>query len=181
MEPHDSISEKDNRRQIGAVRFVWDRDMKMLSATCLLLLNWGVAAAITPESLGQAAPLGSAPKVPTIYIAESVGDVNKFKKLLTDADRNVLATVDFESRIVVAVFRGVVSSNGFAITILKIAPEQQYARVTVKLADPPPNSNVRFGFTNPYHVVTIPRRELGKRVPSVWVVDDIKGTEIARH
>jgi hypothetical protein len=66
--------------------------------------------------------------------------------------------VDFDSRMVIAVFMGTRKSGGYSVKITSI---EQNGKVTVKVKEssPPPDAIVTMALTSPYHVVVVPKSD----------------------
>lgn len=69
--------------------------------------------------------------------------------------RPQLPKIDFEKKMVVAVFMGNRSSGGYEIEIIKISKTEKEIVVEVKEKEPPPESLQTMVLTQPYHIVVI--------------------------
>jgi len=68
-----------------------------------------------------------------------------------------LPPVNFDQQIVIAVYLGLRSTGGFAISITQVALVGEHLEVTVQQTTPQPGQMVTQSLTQPYSVVVIPR------------------------
>jgi len=71
--------------------------------------------------------------------------------------------IDFEKKMVIAVFMGKRSSGGYEIEIIKITRTEYEIVVEVKEKEPPAESFRTMALTQPYHMVVIKRFPLPER------------------
>ncbi|HPQ70466.1 MAG TPA: protease complex subunit PrcB family protein [bacterium] len=75
-----------------------------------------------------------------------------------------LPPLDFDKHIVIAVYMGLRSTGGFAISIDQVALVGDHLEVTVQQTTPQPGQMVTQSLTQPYSVVVIPRVIGGKTI-----------------
>ena len=149
---------------------------------CQIVATAGVpSGGLVFQSLGQGAPVASAPKTPAVHLAARKDDFAVFERFLDPEHQKALARVDLSSQVVVAVFRGAVGTSGSSVTVQRVSQETGRLRIVVRLEDPAPGSFVLPAFTSPYHVVLVRRGALGPSVPSSWTLVDSQGRTLAQH
>ena len=140
--------------------------------TLLLGASAGQCRDISFQSIAKAAPLGSEPPQPILYIATSVEDAERFLPWLEAEHQKAVRANDWGERVVVAVFRGAVGTNGFGITVRRLRVEHDRLRLIVVFHDPPPQSMARPAFTTPYHIIALPKRSFATSMPASWILEN---------
>lgn len=123
--------------------------------------------------------MGPGPNAPTVYVAWKADDLSTLVHFLNTEHQQRVAKVDFSSYVILAVFAGSKGSSGHAITVQQVSIEAGKMRVVVALGTPAPTENVLAAFTNPYHVVQVPRAGFGGSIPSSWIMLDNQGNILA--
>ena len=101
------------------------------------------------------------------FLAGSLQATNAFAVFLTPEDRAALASVDYRTRAVVAVFR-TVPSTGYKLEIRAL--RRRGSRLTIVVALRQPTGIVAPVVLTACHVVSVPRRLLGTPLPRRLVV-----------
>jgi hypothetical protein len=150
-------------------------------ATLVLFQPQGaIERSIEFESIGKAAPVASEPKRAVVFFAENLGETDPFRQWLSAEHAAVLARLDYNTRMAVAVFRGAVGTSGYAIRVQEVKAEERRLEIVAQLQDPKPRSMGIAAFTSPYHLVTIAKLALADRKPDAWVLKDTRGQVLAR-
>lgn len=68
-----------------------------------------------------------------------------------------LPKVDFTKEMVIAVFKGQQSSGGHSISVTEIIGKGNDCAVKVKEVSPDPGGMMSMGFSQPYHIVKLPK------------------------
>jgi hypothetical protein len=139
-----------------------------------------VGAAIAFQTVAHAFSGGQGPKKPVAFIALKASDVGAFERFLKPEDAARVQQVNLAAHAVVAVFSGVKPTSGFTITVRRLSLAQATLRIAIEVRSPAPSGNVLPAFSNPYHVVRVARRSLGRSGPSAWVLVSTTGHVLAR-
>ena len=89
---------------------------------------------------------------------------DEWKKLWAQVHANVepkpeLPKIDFEKETVLAVFKGQQSSGGNSISITDVMAKGDVCSAQVKEVSPDPGGMMSMGFSQPYHIVKVPKME----------------------
>lgn len=89
---------------------------------------------------------------------------DEWKKLWAQVHANVepkpeLPKVDFEKETVLAVFKGQQTSGGHSISITDVMKKGDVCSTQVKEVSPDPGGMMSMGFSQPYHIVKVPKME----------------------
>jgi hypothetical protein len=101
------------------------------------------------------------------FVAGSLAATHPFAVFLSPADRAALASVDYRTRAVVAVFR-TVPSTGYTLEIRSL--RRRGSRLTIVAGLRQPTGVVAPVVLTACHVVSVPRRLLGTPLPRRLVV-----------
>jgi hypothetical protein len=131
---------------------------------------------ITFESLEQDESYTAKLDKPTLFVAGSAAEATHFTKWLNSSDvTKRIQGVDFNTTLVVAVFRGQVGSSGYGIAIQQIGVAAGTVQLKVNLTQPAPGQNVSAAMAYPYDIVVIPRKKLPLVPGTNWAVHSSQG------
>lgn len=137
-------------------------------------------AAIAFQTVAHAFSGGQGPEKPVAFVALNASDAGAFERFLNPEDAARVGYVNLDAHAVVAVFSGVKPTSGFTITVRRLSLARGTLRIAVEIRSPAPSANVLPAFSNPYHVVRVARRSLGRSGPSAWVLVSTTGRVLAR-
>ena len=90
-----------------------------------------------------------------------------------------IGDTDFDNNWVVAIFRGMVGTSGHGIRVVEIEKENETLKVTVDLSDPKPDQFVLQVISYPFHIITVPKKDLIVTGETTWSVVRTRGTPLA--
>lgn len=132
------------------------------------------------QTLMRAAPPGTEPDAPTVYVATNAGDLQSFARFLSPEHKQRVADgVDFSSQAVLAVFAGAKGSSGYEILIERIKVVDGQMQIVVKLTQPAPQDYALQVLTSPFHIVRVRKESLKGVDTSSWILMDAKGARLA--
>jgi hypothetical protein len=106
------------------------------------------------------------------FVAGSLEATNLFAVFLPPEDRAAVAAVDYRTQAVVAVFRPV-PSTGYVLEIRSL--RRRGSRLTIVVALRQPTDYVSPVILTACHVVSVPKRLLGRPLPRRLVVREVRG------
>ena len=112
-----------------------------------------------------------------MFFATSAADADRLLSAVGEDPRfaDELAAVDFESSWVLVVFRGVMPSAGYDVTIEAITHQDGMAEVMVSLRNPAPTELVADVITYPFDFEVVSRSDIAEPSALDWVVGDENG------
>ncbi len=132
---------------------------------------------VTFDSLGQGDSVTAGLVDPTLFVAGSPEEADRFTDLLDDsAAARRIQQLDFDTVWVVAVFSGVKGSSGYGITVQEVSAGPTTVGLTVNLTGPAPDQAASPVESNPYHVIVLPREGLPEAPRTTLIVHTSEGT-----
>ena len=106
------------------------------------------------------------------FVAGSLQAAHAFAIFLRPEERAALAALDYRTQAVVAVFR-LVPSTGYTLEIRSL--RRRASRLTIVVVLAAPTGAVSPVITTACHVVSVPKRLLGRPLPRRLVVREVRG------
>ncbi len=117
---------------------------------------------------------------PALFVAGNPSEITSFTGMLKDPELvRRIGDTDFDNNWVVAIFRGMVSTGGHGIRVKEIEKENETLKVAVDLSDPEPDQFVIQVISYPFHIITIPKKDLIVTGETTWSVVRTRGTPLA--
>ena len=120
--------------------------------------------------------------LPAALFATSAADADRLLSAVGEDPRfaDELAAVDFESSWVLVIFRGVMPSAGYDVTIEAITHQDGMAEVMVSLRNPAPTELVAVVITYPFDIEVVSRSDIAEPSALDWVVVDESGDVLTK-
>lgn len=138
----------------------------------IVILNQGT----TFSSLARGDSYTAGLENPTLFIAGSLAETNRFSEWLEENVSSRLREVDFDAYWVAAVFSGMTGSSGYGVAVQEVNQVAGQVQLTVDLTEPAPDEMFLTVIAYPYHIVLIPREKVAVAPQTVWAVYTAGGT-----
>ena len=116
---------------------------------------------------------------PALFVAGEASEITSFTGMLSDPELvRRIGDADFDNNWVVAIFRGMVGTGGHGIRVKEIEKENETLKVAVDLSDPKPDQFVIQVISYPFHIITIPKKDLIVTGETTWSVVRTKATPL---
>lgn len=129
--------------------------------------------AICFESLAQGDSYTAGLENPTLFLVCNAAQAARLTQLFNDADTfKRIQAIDFNTKYIVAVFRGQVGSSGYGIAVQAVSNAQGTVQLRVNLTKPAPSQMASTVIAYPYHIILVPREKLPVTSQTMWFVYD---------
>ncbi len=117
---------------------------------------------------------------PAIFVAGSPDETGNFTGWLGANVATRIQQIDFKTTWVIAVFRGKMDTSGYGIEVQEINLAPGTVQIKVNLTDPSPERMVQPVISYPYQIILVPKGKLQVAPGTIWVMYDLKSSEIAK-
>ncbi len=144
-------------------------------------INTNISGRITFETLDIGNSITAEMEKPEIIVAGNAAEAARFAGLLAEGDAATrIQKTDFNNTVMVAVFRGQMSTSGYGITVQEISLAPGMVKLTVNLTDPAPDQAVLPVISYPYHIILLKKEELNLAPGTIWAVHTPDDTLLAQ-
>jgi hypothetical protein len=123
-------------------------------------------------SLSKSFHLGSSLPDPALLLVFDSQGLKNINTLVSEADRSLVQTIDFEKQYLLGAFWGVQPAGGYSITIDHVYINGDELVVEVLLQENDPEFPKIDAVTSPYHLVTVEKSLLSDKIQRFQMVSD---------